>query len=251
MPPQRRPRRQQQARRPPAQHRREPAQQGRHHPLVPREGSDEGSSTGSSTSISSSGSNGSSGSSSNGSSSRSGSTSSSDRSGSQSDGNGAHDAQGSADNPPAVAAPAPGTPEQPTEPPPKRKRFMTGSTLFGDCRITPTLQDGIHSGWQMTCAHPQHNLAGAARCTKTRSGNYGGLDTALRMLKWWQVLGCDVASKKEHAKLWQQVANTPEGDIPSMEELDAMAPIGLAGGSASASSRARPAPGGAASSSGA
>ena len=67
---------------------------------------------------------------------------------------------------------------------------MSDSVLFGSCRITPTYAEGEHYGWRMTCSNPLHNVPGKAPCTKSRNGAFeGGLEIALRMLKWWAVLG--------------------------------------------------------------
>ena len=134
---------------------------------------------------------------------------------------------------------------------------MTDSLLFGSCRITPTYSNDEQSGWQMTCRNPLHNVPGQARCTKSRTGNFeGGLEVALRMLKWWAVLGerPDVNAKQQHNKIWQAVvlrAHSAGSAMPTDEELDRQAPVYCAapdavwvgdGAVAAASSRSSAAP---------
>eukprot|EP00969_Alexandrium_andersonii_P151405 6694351-Alexandrium_andersonii.AAC.1 len=75
---------------------------------------------------------------------------------------------------------------------------MDVATFFGICRITPK-----DSAFQISCTHPDHNLVGQAKGTKTRATTFdGGEEMALRMLKWWAVLGAGAANKADHSQLW-------------------------------------------------
>ncbi|CAJ1388602.1 unnamed protein product [Effrenium voratum] len=98
----------------------------------------------------------------------------------------------------------------------RHKRDRGQSQMYGLCRITPT-----KTGFQMTCAHPDHHTS-TASCTKSRSSAIGGADTALRLLKAWAILGRDATSKEQHQQqIWKQVLRSyNDGTLASEEELD-------------------------------
>ena len=66
-------------------------------------------------------------------------------------------------------------------------------------------------------------------CQKTRSNIFGGEHDVLRCLKHWalQAARPEVDTKDKHAALWSatlQLFQNGDGGLPSMSELDSMAP---------------------------
>ena len=95
---------------------------------------------------------------------------------------------------------------------------MLAAVQWGSARLTPT-----KTGWQATCHHPGHRVAGdTAACTRTRSNAIAGEDTCLRMLKTWLLWGHGVTTKAKHKAVWKKVQQAlDKGRLPSMQELDA------------------------------
>ena len=88
---------------------------------------------------------------------------------------------------------------------------------WGPFRITPSKH-----GYQLTCTHPEHQAD--STCTKTRSCNIAGEESALRMLKRWAQLGYECGSKNAHREMWQLVREEALQDqLPEMADLDAWA----------------------------
>ena len=98
-----------------------------------------------------------------------------------------------------------------------RTRNMSSSVMWGACRLTPT-----KAGWQITCAHPNHNPVGAtALCTKTRSNAISSEADALRMLKCWALWGRTAPTKDAHRDVWKRVTRALKNNtLPSMQDLD-------------------------------
>ena len=96
------------------------------------------------------------------------------------------------------------------------QRRMDVSEAWGrNFRLTPT-----HTGWQMTCGHPDH-AGGSSQCTRARSSRIAGEDTARHLLKRWASLGAQCGSKGAHKEMWQVALEEYElGDLPTEQELD-------------------------------
>ena len=116
------------------------------------------------------------------------------------------------------AAPNVPAPKPIPRPPRRGAKDMSAGERWGVCRLTRT-----KTGFQMTCAHPKHNPAGAtAACTKTRSSAIAGEEAALVMLKTWALWGQDADSKAAHQSVWKRVLDASRaGNLPSMAVLDA------------------------------
>jgi len=129
----------------------------------------------------------------------------------------------------------------PLEPPPSppeeaallrvgRRRNTGIADFFGVYRMTPKYAagGGDPREWQLTCTHPEHNILGQPRCTKSRSVGFGGgEDLAVRMLKWWAVLGAQATDKTAHKRQWDEIVlpafNAGGSAIPSSATLDEQA----------------------------
>ena len=110
-------------------------------------------------------------------------------------------------------------PPAPVDARPRRRRnpgFHWGPHFF-----TPLGPEDAPKHWQITCGHEGHNADYS--CRKKRSCNFGGSAAVVHALKYWAVLGSEVATAAEHLELFNErvLPAFNINSMPSVAELDA------------------------------
>ena len=129
----------------------------------------------------------------------------------------------------ATAPPSLGTPGQPPPVPPaalastsRAARRRVGNHIpFGVCHLAARYNTvGEVSGYQMTCARPDHNVLTKKSCAKDTSSRVcGGADKARRFLKAWIIFGAAASSQLEHFQTWKTITDMGD-DVPEESLLD-------------------------------